>query len=60
MTVAPSDREAFERIFAGDTLACIGRIRQDEDIVFMKGPQENICRLTCQEAKEAWQRPLKF
>ena len=60
MTVAPSSREAFERIFAGDTIACIGRVRQDEEIVFMKSSSENICRLTCQEAKEAWQQPLKF
>ncbi len=60
MTVAPSDREAFERVFAGDTIACIGHVRQDEEIVFMEGAQKNICRLTCQEAKEAWQQPLKF
>ncbi len=59
VTVRPDDRVAFETLFPGEDVAWIGRVREDSGILFKDGDRE-IFRLTCEEAKRAWQAPLNF
>ena len=61
VTVAPGEADAFERIFADETLARIGTVRGDREIVFWEDQGgKRLFRLTCDEAKRAWQAPLNF
>jgi len=59
VTVSPDDRDAFERIFKGDNMACIGAVREDKKIIFMDGAQR-LFTVSCDESKQAWQKPLNF
>ena len=59
VTIRPDDRDAFERLFPGEDVACIGRVREDNQIV-INDDTRVICRLTWEEAKKAWQEPLDF
>lgn len=59
VTINPGDRKAFEELFTGEDIACVGRVREDNQIVFSDG-SHRVCQLTCEEAKQAWQEPLNF
>lgn len=59
VTISPSDREAFEKLFAGDDVACVGRVREDNQIIFSDGSRR-VCKLTWEEAKQVWREPLNF
>jgi len=60
LTVAPGDRGAFEALFEGDdSIACIGTVREDREVVFRDGPSP-LFTAFCDEAKHAWQAPLNF
>jgi len=59
VTIRPEDRERFEGFFSGKDVACIGTVRDDQKIVFKDG-NRTVCEVQCDEAKRAWQEPLKF
>lgn len=60
LSVRQEDQDVFEYLFEGDVLGCVGKVREDKQIIFYNGSHDSVCTLTCEEAKRAWKEPLNF
>ena len=59
VTVKPGNRERFEALFAGQELACIGRVTDDRTLKIVGLSGHILVRSTIDDLKEAWQSPLR-
>jgi phosphoribosylformylglycinamidine synthase len=60
VTVSPDAREAFEKIMAGHTCACVGKVIPGRTFRVAGIHGETIVEEDIGSLKEAWQRPLDF
>jgi len=58
VTVAPENRTRFEAIFAGLPCACIGVVKDDDNLVIEGLEQKNIVNIPVSELKAAWKKPF--
>ncbi len=58
VTVAPENRETFDKLFKGLPYACVGKITEAPDFTIRKG-QAEIARLNVFDLKESYKRPFK-
>ncbi|MCF8038661.1 MAG: phosphoribosylformylglycinamidine synthase [Desulfohalobiaceae bacterium] len=59
VTVSPGSRQEFERLFAGQTLSCLGRVRQDREFKMLEAGRVLFVD-TVGELRQAWQKTLNF
>ncbi|MFW6055158.1 MAG: AIR synthase-related protein [Thermodesulfobacteriota bacterium] len=59
ITVSPDSRQELERLFAGQTLSCLGRVRQDRELRILDCGRVLIVD-TVSELRQAWQKTLNF
>lgn len=58
VTVSPDKAQEFEELFAGQTLSCLGRVRQDKELLILKAGQ-NLFSDTVGDLRLAWQKTLQ-
>jgi phosphoribosylformylglycinamidine synthase len=58
-TVKPVNRERFEALFAGQEMACIGRVKGEKYLKIVGLYGEILVHSPIDDLKEAWQSPLR-
>lgn len=58
VTVRPQEREGFERLFAGQALACLGEVTEEPRLVVSRSGR-TLLDVHINLLKEAWQAPLR-
>ena len=58
VTVDPSNREAFERIFNNTSCACVGRVTEQPDLVVKGLDRQIILAVALDDLKTAWKKPF--
>jgi len=58
VTIAPENKERFEKILHLSPHACVGRITREKELVINGLPKGEIIRISIGELKEAWQKPF--
>ena len=58
--IAPDDKEKFEKMMAGITVAEIGRVTDGEIFEVYGRGGNKVMSAAIAELKEAWQKPLRW
>ncbi|BBO72551.1 phosphoribosylformylglycinamidine synthase subunit PurL [Desulfosarcina alkanivorans] len=58
VTVAPENRDAFDRLMAGQTAACVGRVTRTPQLKIDGMHGKCIAELTVEQMKSAWKGPF--
>ncbi len=59
LTVRPSQQQAFEALFAGQSCSWLGEVTEDQELRIVGLLGEVLIRSTIEDLKEAWQAPLR-